>query len=200
LPPLLTFLLMVVSGWLNRTQLIVIDFTRMVSEVIELPLTAEALGERFRELCADPRFGNLPGKLELDLWGRILMSPASNQHSVIQTRLARRLGALGGEPIVEASVMTSLGVLVADVAWASAEFMRAHAGETPFAQAPELCIEIASPSNSRNELRDKVQAYLAAGALEAWIAYSQSQRCEFFGPGGQISESRFAVDLEGLFD
>jgi len=169
-------------------------------EVIERPLTAEALGERFRELCVDPRFANLPGKLELDVWGRILMSPASNQHSMVQTRLARRLGGLGGEPIVEASVTTSLGLLVADVAWASAEFMRAHGTETPFTKAPELCIEIASPSNSRKELREKVDAYLAAGAVEAWIVYPQSTRFEFVGTGGPLQQSSFAIDLAGLFD
>lgn len=172
----------------------------MVTDVIEMPLTAEALGARFRELCADPRFVDLPGKLELDVWGRIPMSLASNQHSVAQTRLARRLAVLGGEPIVEASVITALGVLVAEVAWASREFMRVHGAQTPFARAPELCIEIASPSNSRKELREKVDAYLAAGAVEAWIAYSQSKRFEFFGQGGQLAQSSFAVDLVGLFD
>lgn len=170
------------------------------AEVIETPLTPQALGARFRELCADPRFANLPGKLELDVWGRILMSPASNQHSLVQTRLARRLGSLGGEPLVEASVTTPLGVLVADVAWASTEFMGAHGTETPFIAAPELCIEIASPSNSRKELREKVDAYLASGAHESWLVYPQTRRFEFFGSGSQLQHSRFAVDLADLFD
>ncbi len=172
----------------------------MTNEVIERPLSAEALGSLFRDLCADPRFGNLPGKLELDPWGRILMSPANNRHSVVQTRLATRLAALGGEPIVEASVVTAAGLFVADVAWASDAFMRAHGAQTPFERAPELCIDVASPSNSRKELREKVDAYLATGASEAWIAYPQSKRFEFFGAGGQLVQSQFAVDLAGLFD
>jgi Uma2 family endonuclease len=170
------------------------------TEVIEKPLSAEALGERFRELCADARFSNLPGKVELDVWGRILMSPASNLHSLVQSRLARGLAVLGGETLVEASVTTTVGLLVADVAWVSPEFMRAHGTETPYTAAPEICVEIVSPSNSRKELREKVDAYLAAGAKEAWLVYVQSRRFEFFAGGGQLQESRFVVDLAGLFD
>lgn len=90
-------------------------------------------------------------------------------------------------------------MLVADVACASAEFMRAHGAETPFVSAPELCVEIASPSNSRKALREKIDAYLGAGALEAWLVYSQSTRFEFFGGGGLLQQSRFTVDLGGLF-
>lgn len=171
-----------------------------VREVIEAPLTHEALAERYRELCGDSRFENLPGKIELDSWGRILMSPASNYHGVLQGRLCQRLAPLAGQALVEASVVTSSGLLVADVAWASAEFMRAHGSETPFAAAPELCIEIASPSNSLKELREKVAAYLAAGASEAWIVYPQSRRFEFSGASGAIQRSSYSVDLAGLFD
>ena len=169
-------------------------------EIIEAPLTREALGMRYRELCADPLLANVPGKIELDLWGRILMSPASNYHSMLQARLVQRLASLGGQAFSEASVVTSIGLLVADVAWASADFMRARGTETPFTQAPELCIEIASPSNSVKELREKVDAYLAAGAVEAWVAYPQSKRFEFSAPGGSIERSRYVVDLSTLFD
>lgn len=169
-------------------------------ELIEAPLTQEGLAERYRKLCADPLFANLPGKIELDLWGKILMSPESNIHGALQIRLGQRLAPLDGQAIAEASVVTSIGLLVADVAWASAEFMRAHGTETPFARAPELCIEIASPSNSVKELREKVAAYLAAGALEAWIVYPQSKRFEFFAQGGALERSSYTIDLVGLFD
>lgn len=171
-----------------------------ISEVIEAPLSAEALGARYRELCEDPRFANLPGKIELDLWGRILMSPASNLHGMLQARLGQRLASLGGQAFVEASVITPAGVLVADVAWGSAAFMLAHGAETPFTRAPELCIEIASPSNSRKELQEKVDGYLAAGAIEAWVVYPASRRFGCFGPAGALASSAYPVDLEGLFD
>lgn len=94
-----------------------------VHEVVEAPLTYEALAERYRELCGDSRFENLPGKIEL-----------------------------------------------------------------------------ASPSNSLKELREKVDAYLAAGATEAWIVYPQSRRFEFCAAGGAIQRSSYSVDLADLFD
>lgn len=172
-----------------------------IPEVIDKPLTREELGERYRDLCADPRFANTClGKSSSTRGGRILMSPATNYHGMLQARFAQRLAALGGEAVSEASVITSIGLLVADLAWASPEFMRAHGTETPFTQATELCIEIASPSNSLKELHEKVDACLATGATEAWIVFPQSKRFEFYGKDGLVPRSAFTVDLAGLFD
>jgi Uma2 family endonuclease len=118
----------------------------------------------------------------------------------VQFELGRRLYPLGGKVLVEASVLTSLGLLVADVAWGSPDFVAQHGTETPFSKAPELCVEIASPSNSLRELREKVAAYVEAGAAEAWIGYPQSKRIEFLAATGPREKTSFVVDLEGLFD
>jgi Uma2 family endonuclease len=170
------------------------------SELIEAPLSRDELAARYRELCDDPRFDNVPGKIELDPWGRLLMSPATNYHGGLQGRLCKKLALLGGEVLVEASVVTTDRLIVADVAWASVDFMRAHGFDTPFTTAPEICVEVVSPSSSRKEVREKIAGYLATGAAEVWIVYPQSQRVEFFGPGGALGTSAFAVDLAGLFD
>ena len=169
-------------------------------ETIDSPLTPDALGARFRALCADPLLANVPGKIELDICGRILMSPASNFHGVIQLRVGRRLEALPGTAMVEASVLTQIGVLVADVVWGSAAFIDDHGYKTPYPIAPEICVEVASPSNSTRELQDKVGAYLAAGATEAWVVYPQSKRVEIFTIAGLQARSNFTVELAGLFD
>jgi Uma2 family endonuclease len=169
-------------------------------EVIEKPLTREELAERYRALCDDPVYASVPGKIELDVWGRMVMSPPSNYHSSVQGRLIQRLNGMGGEASPEVSILTAAGVFVADVAWKSAEFRRRHKFETPFPVAPELCIEVVSPSNSIPELNEKRAAYLGAGAREVWIVYPQSKRCEFYGPRGRLEASAHAVDLAGLFD
>jgi Uma2 family endonuclease len=171
-----------------------------MSEIIESPLSPSELAALYRQLCEDPRFENVPGKIELDVWGRILMSPANNQHAAIQGRLIRRLGALGGETLAEASVATRAGLLVADVAWLSAESFRSAGLQTPFMRAPELCVEVVSPSSSRKELDEKVVAYLEAGAVEVWIVYPQGKRIERFGRAGPLDRSQFEADLQGLFD
>jgi Uma2 family endonuclease len=170
-----------------------------VQELIEAPLSGEELAERYRALCEDPGYSNVPGKIELDLWGRMVMTPASFYHGVIQSRLCQILATLGGQAAVEAPVVTPMGLFVADVAWASVGFMTAHRAETPLTRAPEICIEVVSPSNSVKELREKTEAYWAAGAEEVWIVYEQSKRCEFHGRQGVMRRSSRIVDLAGLF-
>ena len=105
-------------------------------EVIEAPLSSEELAARYRALCDDPCYANLPGKIELDLWGRMVMTPPSFYHGVIQGRLCRSLLTLGGEVVVEAPVVTPIGLFVVDVAWASAHFMATHGLETPLLRSP----------------------------------------------------------------
>lgn len=166
-----------------------------MQEVIEAPLSGEELAVKYRALCDDPCYANVPGKIELDLWGRMVMTPASFYHGVIRGRLCRCLATLGGEAVADTPVVTPTGLYVADVAWASDQFMAAHGGETPLIRAPEICIEVVSPSNSVKELREKTEAYLAAGAEEVWIVYPQSKRCEFYGVQGPLARSRFPVDL-----
>lgn len=170
-------------------------------ELIEAPLSSEELGSRYRALCEDPMYADVPGKFELDVWGRVLMSPPpSNYRGALQIRLAQKLAMLGGRVIAEASVVTSTGVFVADIAWLSPEFAGLHKFQTPYPKSPELCIEVVSPSNSVKELNEKRAAYLAAGAHEVWIVYPQSKRIEFYTSEGLVPSSAYAVDLTGLFD
>lgn len=170
-----------------------------LQELIEAPLTAEELAMRYRDLCENRLYSNLPGKIELDLWGRMVMSPASTYHGQVQAALCQRLAVLGGVALLEVGVVTGAGLLVPDLAWASAEFMKQHGHETPLASAPELCIEVVSPSTSTKELREKTDAYLAAGAQEVWIVFPQSKRLVFHGRNGELGVSRFVVDLAGIF-
>lgn len=175
-------------------------YMETLQELIEAPLSSEELAARYRALCDDPCYANVPGKIELDTWGRLVMTPPSYYHGVVQGRLCRILAELGGESSVEAPIATAMGLFVADVAWASPQFVSARRGETPLMSAPELCIEVVSPSNSVKEVQEKIAAYIAAGAQEAWIVYPQSKRCEFYGRQGPLERSRFDVDLSHLFD
>lgn len=67
-------------------------------------------------------------------------------------------------------------------------------------RAPEICIEVVSPSNCVKELREKTAAFLAVGAEEVWIVYPQSKRFEYHGKDGPMPHSAYAVDLAGVFD
>jgi Uma2 family endonuclease len=171
-----------------------------MQELITAPLSTEELAVRYRALCDDPCFNNVPGKIELDAWGRMVMSPASSYHGRVQGNLAHKLKAvLGGHVVTEAPIATPTGLFVADLAWASPSYITANGSESPFMRAPELCIEVVSPSNSVKELAEKRDAYLAVGADEVWIVYPQSKRCEFYGKDGPLPRSAYAVDLSDIF-
>jgi len=171
-------------------------------EVMQSPLDGERLSQRWREMMDDRALANLQGKVELDHWGRIIvLSPVSPEHGGTASRLAQLLEAqLGGRSVVEVGVLTPAGVLAPDVAWCSADFWRARRTETPFQVAPAICVEIASRSNTKEELAGKVQAYLQAGATEAWIVYPGARHVAFYAPSGEIRKSSYQVDLSTLFD
>lgn len=149
------------------------------------------------EVIDTPLLQNLPFKIELNKFGKLLMSPTSNSHGRFKGRIA---GALyqrqpEGEVITECSVQTSDGVKVADVAWASAAFIAEFGYATPYPKAPELCVEIVSPSNSKVEIAEKVELYLAKGAQEVWVVY-ENNHMEMFTYTGQLEQSKFAPDIK----
>ena len=157
----------------------------------------EDLSSRWAEVVGDPALRDLPFKIELNAWGKIEMSPASNRHGRLQARVASELNRQmpDGEAITEASIVTDIGVRVPDVVWASPAFLTAHGESTPFPRAPEICVEIVSPSNSAEETREKVRAYLAAGALEVWVVLEDG-RAKYFDATGELAGTVFPVRLE----
>jgi|APFre7841882724_1041349.scaffolds.fasta_scaffold112627_2 Uma2 family endonuclease len=161
-------------------------------------LTArEALSLRWAEVANDPLLRDLPYKVELNRHGKIEMSPANNRHARLQgyftVALAQQLP--DGAVLTECPVLTEIGVRVPDVAWASAAFLERHGDTTPFPAAPEICVEIVSPSNSDEEMREKIAAYLNAGAEEVWLVH-ESGRTQFFDRTGETSVTRFGLRLD----
>ncbi len=146
------------------------------------------------EIIDDPALQDLPYKIELNKWGVIEMSPASNWHAITQGKLISVLRQYFqfGLLLVECSVQTSDGVRVPDVAWCSDEFIQSHGEATPFPKAPELCIELVSPANSRHEMERKIGLFLEAGALEVWLLSRVG--FEYYGPQGRREHSAFGIE------
>ncbi len=132
---------------------------------------------RWADVIDNPFLQNLPFKIELNRWGRIEMSPASNQHGAVQSDITAELRRRrGGRVIAECSIQTEDGVRVADVAWISNKRLKELGWVTPFPKAPELCVEIKSPSNSWAEMHVKAGHYLQAGALQVWVVTLEGKR------------------------
>lgn len=148
---------------------------------------------RWSDVLNDPSLRNLPYKIELDAYGKILMSPASNRHGIQQAKLVRLLAQMlqDGEIATECSIGTHLGVRVADVVWMSSAFLTKYGDQTPFPQAPELCIEILSPSDSPREMEEKIRLYLGYGAQEVWVVDTDGA-IALYGPEGKRDRSVIA--------
>jgi Uma2 family endonuclease len=149
------------------------------------------------EVINSPYLQDLPFKIEMNKFGQILMSPASNKHGIVQAQIGYEIYRYkqSGTVITECSIQTSDGVKVADVAWASNEFMAQYGDTTPYPKAPEICVEIVSPSNSKAEMELKVELYLAKGALEVWIVSSRKE-ITFYSYTGQIKKSKLVPKLK----
>jgi Uma2 family endonuclease len=157
----------------------------------------ESLALRWAELCADPRWDGFAGKIELNGLGVIEMSPATTRHGIQQVAIGTALSNQlpNGTAMSESPILTADGVRVPDVAWASAEFMARHGDVTPLPQAPDICVEVRSPSNTDAEMAHKTRLFLEAGAVEVWIVSEAGERL-VFDAQGQQARSRFAVHLE----
>lgn len=156
----------------------------------------EHLVLRWAELCADSRWDDIPGKIELNGMGVIEMSPATNRHGMKQAAISHALTVQlpAGTAIIECCVLTTDGVRVPDAAWASAAFMARHGDLSPFPQAPEICVEVRSPTNTDAEMAYKTELFLQAGAVEVWIIDEDGAQ-QVFDAQGERASSQFGVVL-----
>src|SRR5512135_39085 len=100
------------------------------------------------------------------------MSPLpAASHGSFQSEIAHLLHTLipRGRVVSECPISTADGVKAADVAWASPERMRELGDQVCFPQAPDICVEILSPSNTEAEIKEKTALYFDAGAREVWL-------------------------------
>jgi Uma2 family endonuclease len=147
---------------------------------------------QWAEVLEIPYLQNLPFKIELNKFGQILMSPVSNLQGGIQVEVGALLLTKlpQGKTFSECSIQTQDGVRVADIAWASAEFIQLHGEVTPFPKAPEICVEIISPSNTKAEIDYKISLYFAQGAQEVWIVTLQ-KKVTIHIAGSQAKQSKY---------
>lgn len=153
---------------------------------------------QWQDVLADKSLQDLPYKIELNQYGKIEMSPTSFTHSYLQAKLARLLGnQLGGEVFTELAIITSKGIKVPDVAWGSEIYYQQHKHDIAASSAPEICVEIISPSNSKREMKAKIAIYLKAGAIEIWLVNENGQ-VSFFNKEGEIAKSYLNITLDNL--
>ncbi|MCY3018758.1 MAG: Uma2 family endonuclease [Planctomycetota bacterium] len=145
---------------------------------------------KWQEVLDDKSLQDIPYKIELNRWGQIVMSPAKNRHAMLQGRIAERLRALhpGGGVFPECAIDTSDNVKVADVVWLSPARCEKVKHEDVFSIAPEICVEVASPSNTAEEMMIKRDLYLERGAVEFWLC-DEKGTMSFYNKDGKLPAS-----------
>jgi Uma2 family endonuclease len=126
---------------------------------------------RWAGLLEDAALARLPHRIETDRHGHILMSPPpAPAHGNFQSEVAHILRSLlpVGRVITECPLSTSDGVKAVDVAWLRAGRAQKLRSTACLTHAPELCVEVLSPSNTPAEITEKMALYFAAGAHEVW--------------------------------
>ena len=140
---------------------------------------------RWAELLADPELAKIEGRIETDRHGRTIMSPPpAPSHGSFQLEIGHLLRSLmpRGRVLTECPISTADGVKAADVAWASPQCMRELGNRVCFPKAPDICVEVFSPSNTEAEIHEKMALYFDAGAKEVWLC-SPSGSMTFFRAG-----------------
>ncbi len=142
------------------------------------------------EVCANRYLQDLPFRIETNRWGQIVMSPPHNDHSFAQSSIYDLLKKKmrGGKVLQETVIDTEDGNKVADASWMSDAFYQANKKQSSFRHAPEICVEVKSPSNTMGELLEKKDLYFKAGAQEVWIR-EQSGRMLFYNADGPLETS-----------
>jgi len=143
------------------------------------------------KLSSDPEIARLPYRLETDKHGQVIMSPPpAPSHGYKQSNIVHLLmrKISHGVVITECPVSTRMGVKLVDVAWCSDEAWALGKSQACLTRAPEICVEVLSPSNTRSEIEEKRALYFEAGAREVLLCCENSGM-RFFTAGGETQTS-----------
>jgi Uma2 family endonuclease len=156
-------------------------------------VTPHNRGMATRTLLSLGEFERLPDdglKHELDEGELITMPPPSLDYGDLQSQIAMFLRQFAQQHKLGA-VRTESGFVLeqdpATVRGPDVSFVRASREKAEGSWghgAPDLAVEIVSPSDSAGEIERKVRQYLAAGGRMVWVVYPRSRSVHVFEPGG----------------
>ena len=155
----------------------------------------------WQEVCEHPSLKDLPFKIELNEYGQVVMSPVKVYHSAFQGEIEHLLRSLlpNGKTLPECAIATPAGTKVTDVAWVSLERFQMIREEDECSIAPEISVEVISSSNSKREIREKMEVYFSRGALECWTC-DEHGNMSFHSREGQLEQSAIAPDFPARVD
>ena len=146
----------------------------------------------WEQICDDPHLRDLPYKIEQDRYGRIVMSPPPKpDHGKYQAEIGYLIRTLlpNWVAFTECAVNTPEGVKVPDVAAMPSERSQRHLGVASLPEAPEICVEVLSWSNSPEEIEEKRRLYAGQGCQEFWTCSQKGEMAFFDAASGGRREN-----------
>jgi Uma2 family endonuclease len=120
-----------------------------------------------------------------------VLPPPKSGHNVIASRVADALRPLAdqklGRVLIEAGYKLSdepATWIQPDVSFLLADRVAATAPNGYFLNAPELAVEIVSPSETARDLAKKNKLLVAGGARTVWVIYPESHEVQVHSPDG----------------
>ena len=149
-----------------------------------------------QEVAARLSLRELPCKIELKENGAAMLSPYSLKHSAYRGEISGLLKTLrpDGMGLLNCSIWTPRGTKVADVAWFTLSRWHSVKGKLEATIAPEVCVEVVSMSNTRQDMKDKRQLYFAQGAQEVWICDEYGE-ISFYNARRKLKRSQLFPDF-----
>ncbi len=100
--------------------------------------------------------------------------------------------------MAEFPLQTSGGVKGVDAVWISNKKLTRQLGPENVASiAPEICVEVVSPSNQRGEIEEKMSLYFERGAVECWTCDGKG-KMTFYNPANSMTRSELCPKFPAI--
>jgi Uma2 family endonuclease len=133
------------------------------------------------------------------------MSPTGGLHGLLALELGRLLGnhvvaqKLGYVTAAETGFIlaeTPLTVRAPDVGFVAKAHMPQPIPQKYIPVAPDLAVEVVSPSDTAQDIREKVIDFLQAGTRIVWVVYPESETVDVYRPGKDVQ----IISVDGILD
>jgi Uma2 family endonuclease len=164
-----------------------------------VPASAPMTAEELYALDDDQRYDLLEGEL-------LQMSPAGRRHGKVGMRIGARVNDFVEEHNLGEVYTAETGfilrrnpdtVLGPDVSFVYTERVPPEDEEGFLNLAPDLAVEVVSPSNTVREMTAKVVAYLDAGARQVWVVEPRRRIVTVYAADGNARLLREGDTIDG---
>jgi len=130
------------------------------------------------------------GRCELIYGELVMMSPAGFSHGEIASRIGRFIGNYVEENDLGVVLGAETGFVIEepdlvrapDVGFVSKQRVPKAQSDKYFRGVPDLAVEVVSPSDSKREIAEKVNMWLANGTISCWVADPRTMTVTIYRP------------------